>query len=237
MGCGASAKKGEGSPSLNEYFEKLREFSEEEILSLDELKVLRSEGKVEECEALNKKIAANRQAFVKVREKLLKDSFDHHDISGDGILSEDESSIVFQHITEEKRGHDKILALIEVRRELAFELGMSKKAFQNMEIPNKEQIQKRIEDDKADIKKEAARERAHIEEDMNKALADYQANKVARDKVAFGILDASGNGRIEKKEFLAAFDPTSEVHDKFMDALGLCLTTATKEEKENALSK
>merc|ERR1719253_2237903 len=36
-------------------------------------------------------IKAKREAFDKVADRLLKESFDHHDISGDGVLSEDES--------------------------------------------------------------------------------------------------------------------------------------------------
>lgn len=234
MGCGASAKKGEGAPSLNEYFEKLREFVSEEIENLTKLNKAQKDKNVEEVTLINTRIKANRGAFKKVREKLLADSFNHHDISGDGILSEDESKLVFTHITEEKRGHDKVLADDEVRRELAFDLGQSRKLFDGIDIPNEEEIRKKIESEE---KAEATRQRADIEKDMKKALEDYQANKAARDKVAFAILDASGNGRIEKKEFLAAFDPTSEVHDKFMGALGLCLTTATAAGTEAALDK
>lgn len=226
MGCGASAKKGEGAPSLNEYFQQLRQFTEEEIESLEQLDRLQKDpNKTEEVAQLMTKIKASRQAFKKVRDNLLKDSFDHHDVSGDGILSEAESSTVFTHITEEKREHDKILCLIEVRKELAHDLGMSKKVFENIEIPNEEAIKKKCDEEE---KAEARRQKEDIQKNLDKALDDYRANKVARDKVAFGILDQSKNGRIEKKEFLAAFDPTTEIHEKFMEALGLCLTTATK---------
>lgn len=234
MGCGASAKKGEGSPSLNEYFQELRQFTEEEIENLEKLEVLEKSKKTEEAVQLRTKIKASRQAFKKVRERLLKDSFDHHDVSGDGILSEEESSTVFTHITQEKREHDKILALVEVRKELAHDLGMSKRAFENMDIPNEETIRKKCEDAEKD---EAKRQKADIQKALDKALEDYRLNKVARDKVAFGILDQSKNSRIEKKEFLAAFDPTSEIHEQFMEALGLCLSTATKASTEAEMEK
>jgi len=43
-----------------------------------------------------------------------------------------------------------------------------------------------------------------------------------RDKAAFAVLDTSSDGRIQKKEFLAAFDSTSDVYEAFLTALGLC---------------
>lgn len=192
---------------------------------LEKIEIANKNKKAEEVSQLMVTLKADRSAFVKVRNKLLSDSFDHHDISNDGILSEAESTLVFEHITQEKRDHDKILSLIEVRRELAFDLGMSKQIFENIDIPNEEAIRKKLEEEE---KAEAKRQKDDIEKALSKALEDYRANKEARNKVAFGVLDASKNGRVEKKEFLAAFDPTSDIHDKFMDALGLCLTTATK---------
>lgn len=226
MGCGASAKKGEGSPSLNQYFKELKEYTANEIKDLNELAALTADGKTDEVKTKSTEITAKQEAFKKVRDRLLKDSFDHHDVSSDGILSKEESSKVFDHLTEESRGHDAALAKAEERRLLAVDLYMSKRMAGDAKADSaqvKEYAKMSQEETKAAI--------ANIEKQMQDALADYRANKAKRDEVAFLVLDKTRDGRIQKVEFLAAFDPENEVHGTFMAALGLVINKdGTKDE-------
>jgi Ca2+-binding EF-hand superfamily protein len=208
---------------LNEYFDKQREFTDEEIKDLKQLAALKKKAKKDpgaaaEAKVVYTQLQSKRQAFVKVRIQLLTDSFKHHDKSGDGKLSEEESKIVFTHITQEKRGHDQVLANECVRKELMADLGMNKLVFEAVNIPSEDEIKKQYDTEE---KAEAEMQYDDVKKKVDQLLADYTKNKEARDRAAFMVLDKSRDGRINKKEFLEAFDPTSPLHVAFMSALGL----------------
>merc|ERR1719253_112190 len=163
-------------------------------------------------------IKAKREAFDKVADRLLKESFDHHDISGDGVLSEEESKKVFEHLVEEKSERDATMAKSEQRRIMAAELGLQRGFFKKEDIKNEEEVQKGAENI---VKEEFTAKISEIQKRMERNLADYRANKAERDKVAFEVMDTSNDGRIVKKEFLSAFEAGSEINQKLMAALGL----------------
>lgn len=216
MGCGASAaQKGEGAPSLNQFFLEFQKYTDEELVDL--MKYCEEKDQ-EKLEAMKAMIRAKREAFDKVAARLLKESFDHHDISGDGVLSEEESKRVFEHIVEEKSERDATMAKSEQRRIMAAELGLQRGFFKKEDIKNEEEVQKGAENI---IKEDFKAKVGEIEERMKRNLADYRANKAERDKVAFEVMDTSNDGRIVKKEFLAAFEAGSELNKKLMAALGL----------------
>lgn len=220
MGCGASAsRKGEGAPNLQMYFQELEKFTNLELQELEEVSKLQSKGDVAAIIEKQKSIKANRTAFKVTAEKLLNSCFDHHDVSGDGILSKEESANLFGYIVAENSDYLSTMAKAETRRMLAEDLGMSKKMFDKYDIEDEEVVRKKLEEGK---KAEAKRNMADIDAGMKKAIESYKAEKLVRDKAAFAVLDTSSDGRIQKKEFLAAFDSTSDVYEAFLTALGLC---------------
>lgn len=216
MGCGASApQKGEGAPSLNQFFLEFQKYTDEE---LDDLRKYCECKDAEKEQAMKAMIKAKREAFDKVADRLLKESFDHHDISGDGVLSEEESKKVFEHLVEEKSERDATMAKSEQRRIMAAELGLQRGFFKKEDIKNEEEVQKGAENI---VKEEFTAKISEIQKRMERNLADYRANKAERDKVAFEVMDTSNDGRIVKKEFLSAFEAGSEINQKLMAALGL----------------
>merc|ERR1740121_3506387 len=52
------------------------------------------------------------------------------------------------------------------------------------------------------------------------ALEEYKANKAERDAAAFKIVDVSGDGTLQKGEFLEAFTLGSAKNEEVMKALG-----------------
>jgi len=167
MGCGASAsQKGEGAPNLQMYFQELETFTDLEIQELDEVRKLHATDDVAAIIEKQKSIKANRTAFKVTAEKLLHASFDHHDVSGDGILSKEESANVFANIVAENSGYLSTMAKAEERRILAEDLGMSKKMFDKYDVEDEESVRKKLEDAK---KAEAKRNMADIDAAMKKS--------------------------------------------------------------------
>merc|ERR1719189_2193653 len=56
----------------------------------------------------------------------------------------------------------------------------------------------------------------------------YRANKAAHDTAAFKLLDVNGDGTLQLSEFLAAFEPGTDMNQRLLVALGYM----TKEEIE-----
>jgi len=247
MGCGASANKAEpekkDAPAaaaaagaeagaepkdgkskevlgcLEMYFQELQKFTEQELKDLKEAAALRKKKDSAGVVKLNTEIKANRGAFKVKGDGLLKDCFEAADTSEDGYLTKEEAAKLFNTLVAEQGEYLGIMAKAEQRRMLARELGMSKKMFAMYDVEDEEAVKKQMEDD---AKEDARKGAEEIDKAMQEALANYKAQKKSRDAAAFKILDKTGDGRVEKKEFLAVFDSTSDIYEAFLTALGLC---------------
>lgn len=200
------------------YFQELQKFTEDEMNGLMEMEKLKEAGDAKGIAEKQKDMKNKRTAFKVKADRLLKEVFEAGDTSDDGFLSKEESSKVFATLVNEESEYMTLMAKEEQRMILADELGMSKKFFDSVELENEDAIRKKLEDES---KAEAKRGSEEIDKAMKAKLADYKAQKLGRDKAAFAVLDTSSDGRINVKEFKAAFDTTSETHEKFMAALGL----------------
>merc|ERR1719157_372200 len=60
-------------------------------------------------------------------------------------------------------------------------------------------------------------------ESLDKATADYEANRAEKNSAAFKLMDLDGSGTIQLSEFLAAMDIFSDKGREFQKALGFDL--------------
>lgn len=226
MGCGASTAKAADAPaeqsagqaSMEMYFQELKKFTDEEMKTLCEIEKLKPTGDAAGIVKKQTEMKANRGAFKVTADRLLTECFKAGDVTGDGFLSKEESAKVFAIIVDEKADYLTIMASEEQRRVLATELGMAKKVFDKYDVQDEAAVKKQIEDE---AKSEVKRSADEIDKGMKAALANYKAQKTGRDKAAFAVLDKSGDGRVNKKEFEAAFDTTTDTYEAFLTALGL----------------
>lgn len=218
----AASKKKElaGDESMEMYFQELKAFTIDEMGDLEEIDGLQAKG-AESAKALVLKqtdMKSKRTAFKVKADRLLKECFEAGDVSGDGFLSKEESARVFAKITDANADYLAIIAKEETRRILASELGVSRKVFETIDVQDEEAIIKKLEEQS---KEEARRNAASIDQGMKDALESYKAEKKGRDEAAFKVLDKSGDGKISTKEFINAFDTTSDTYEQFLTALGL----------------
>jgi len=233
MGCGAGtakavdapAEQSAGQASMEMYFQELKKFTDDEMKTLLEIEKLKAKGDAAGIVKKHTEVKANRGAFKVTADRLLIEVFQAGDASGDGFLEKEESAKVFANIVDEQAEYITIMVNEEQRRMLATELGMAKKVFDKYDVQDEEAVKKQIEDES---KSEAKRSADEIDKGMKAALANYKAQKTGRDKAAFAVLDKSGDGRINKKEFQAAFDTTTDTYEAFFTALGLFEAPAPK---------
>lgn len=198
------------------YFQLLEQFSDDELIDLIEMESLKAKGDFAGVSAMQTTTKAKRTAFKVEADKLLRECFDASDESQDGVLSKEESAKMFAAIVDVQGKFLPILVKEEQRRILSHELGFSKAMFTTYDIANEEAVRKQVEDD---AKSEAKRNSEAIDKLVKDALADYKAQKQSRDAAAFKVLDKSGDGQVIKKEFMAAFNPDSEICEAFRGAL------------------
>lgn len=197
MGCGASAAT--ESPYLFKYFAAIENAAKREFETTEEL--MESGALLDPLKRSNYKqrVLLSRQALEEETDRLLDSSFDHHDKSGDGILSPTESRVFFSHLVNVKVGSDKAFA--------AWSLNVTIEAG----IEAIEKFTKRLghtlsSKDKDEIKKQSVQALRDLKDQMNQAIADYEADKENRDRKAFDLIDVNKDGMLQKKEFIAVFD-------------------------------
>jgi Ca2+-binding EF-hand superfamily protein len=201
--------------ALNLYFQEMEKAMDQELQNLRTIAKLKKAGQTEEIVEKVTEMKANRGAFKIISEKMLKEAFDCVDANDDGLICKEESQKLFACIVDENSQHLATMAKAEVRRLLARNLAFTKKM---CDAPDEEAMKKQLEEEQ---KEDARREYEEIDRDMNTAIETYKKNKETCDKAAFKVLDASGDGRITRKEFMATFDPESNTYQGFLAALGL----------------
>merc|ERR1711971_283392 len=134
--------------------------------------------------------------------ELLQKSFKRHDTKNTNVLDLEETTVFFANLIR-----------ISVQT-----FADSKKAWAPMVagfLPNKP-TDDALAEEKDAFNKKIVEKMGETEKGM---LADYNANKDARDKAAFDIVDANKDGALQEEEFLKIFgDPTT--NKAFNSALG-----------------
>jgi hypothetical protein len=218
---GAEVDQGtKGKQSMEMYFQELQKFTKAEMKTLKEIEALNREGKKEEAADKQKDLTTDRTAFGVTSQRLLKEVFDFGDSDSDETLSPEESKKVFEYIVDEKADYISVIMESETRRSVAHQLGLSRRFMEVMKMDEAEMTEE-LKAEKKLLEMQAAKDSAEVEKSMKEALDNYKAQKHSRDKKAFEVLDTGKDGRISKKEFMAAFDPSSDTYKKFLEALGL----------------
>lgn len=216
---GAASLGAEGGDSLEMYFQELKKFTDQEMKDLEEMdKLLKKDDSLKEVQQKQIEIKGNRGSFKVTAGRLLNECFSAWDTTGDGFLGPDESAKAFAFVIDEKAEYLGTMAKQEQSRMLADTLGLSAAMFDKFDCDDEAAVKAKLEEDK---KAEAKRTGEEIDKAMVAAIEDYKKNKDIRNKVAFAVLDRSSDGRINKKEFMQAFDTTTPVYDQFLTALGL----------------
>lgn len=228
MGCGASAddgpKKGEGTPYLDQYFDELAKFADGEVTQalndpdalVDTLLDLQKE------EKYMAGVKERTEAFTKQTQGLLSQSFDHHDIKGDGVLSKEESAKLFENFVNGKSESDK--KLVKSSGNKVFKAQIAAIIAEAKKDGDAAYASKVTAEDRKRMSDNFKMSRARLDTQMKAAVEAYRKDKKNRDAAAFAVLDVSKEGSINKKEFLAAFEEESEKHSEFMAALGFEIT-------------
>jgi Ca2+-binding EF-hand superfamily protein len=170
-------------------------------------------------------VKAKEEAKVAEFHGLLSDSFDNHDTSKDGSLEAAEAKIFFSHLVEEAICFFDYIAIESIKKMVEHTVEALTRKVDNMARENPDMTQERHDQLQADIQSEMRskldKQINSTREELQAKMADYHANKAARDGAAFKLLDADDGGGIEKKEFIEAFSPGTDKHMQLMGALGL----------------
>jgi len=146
----------------------------------------------------------------------MEKSFTHHDKAGNGVLDKEEAAVFFKNLLEEQEGLMNFIIEFGIKSATGAMIKMIKEATGK---ENAEEVASTI----AEIRKEMASQIEESRKATEAKLEDYKANKAERDAAAFKLVDVSGDGTLQKEEFLEAFTVGTEKNSKVMAALGFDL--------------
>lgn len=180
-------------PHLCEYFKQLQDHSAKVFADPVRMRRLSSDGQDGFAHNIKDELQGEEKSFFKqVAKPLLEKSFARHDTNSSAVLEKDEAAVFFGQLVHVDSGFCKAISALQLD-------------FESQQFPEGPAQGEAIEKAKADIQKR---------ED------EYNADKAARDAAAFKVLDTNGDGTLQKSEFIAAFEPGSEINAKFLRALG-----------------
>jgi len=198
MGCGASAEA-KAAPNIVQYFNCVQ-------------KMVDSTAKVDPMEMLCD--PAKMKAVQQKAEGLKVDcigwagkSFDHHDKDSNQHLDVAEAKVLFQdYVTLFLDFHDKSdVKLIKTQ------MAMASKAMEPM--------MRMIAGDSMRRQEQEAIEQ--IKTSLKGKRDNYNKNKVSCDAKGFAVLDINGDGKVYKKDMVAALTMDTDMYNNVHEALGL----------------
>lgn len=204
------------APYLAEYFSKLRA---RDAKMVEDGTLLQTAMDPEASKKFRKESRAWYESDAK---PLLTKSFQHHDPNGSNTLDKAEAAVFFKNLVGEDAAFSKAMAA------LAMELSIEQAAviLEQMVPPEdretaKEQIEGRIKS----VTQEAVA-------DIQRKEETYCADRASKNVAAFKVLDTNGDGSLQLKEFLEAFEPNSQRNLDFHLALGFLTEEEVKEQKK-----
>merc|ERR1711976_1054617 len=133
------------------------------------------------------------EAMEQCRECLGK-SFDHHDKKGNGVLDKEEASAFFEHLLEANGAMFENIVEVGMRIPIEAMIKDLKAAKDISDEEKSQAIASMKEGIQETIKEQKAATAQQVEE--------YKANKAERDAAAFKVVDTSGDGTLQREEFL-----------------------------------
>lgn len=204
------------APHIHKYFARLQAFS-------DEIQALvKAAGTDNVAPEFLEKLKAKKDALRAECEVFLRASFALHNPSGSGALTAEEATAFFEHLVHEEGDFIKAVsasALVSLPmadtewHEMFAKFGIKDEAV----IAGAKAQQEETLHGYFDI----------VKEKLEKATADYEANRAEMNTAAFKVIAGDGSETIQLSEFLAAMDVFSEKGKEFQKALGFDLDTAS----------
>jgi len=212
------------APHLHNYFTTVTAFADEmqavtkaacalvaECESDDE----NIEEKMDAMREMDEKSKGQKDAMRAECEVLLRDSFALHNPSGSGAITGEEAAAFFEHLVHEEGDFIKAVSASAMANATA--------------VTDAELVQisrKAGKPDDWSIEQQQAFMDL-CKESLDKATADYEANRAEKNSAAFKLMDLDGSGTIQLSEFLAAMDIFGEKGREFQKALGFDLDSAS----------
>lgn len=218
LGCRMAATTGSAAPHLDEYFKVQAELAG----AANDLRAdpYRAMSLVTDPTKLKEFRDEQAKKVDQLREIIPK-SFEYHDTTKDGVLSVEESQVLFTHFVERLVPHTTRFACKGLEQMIDLQANMMKQALGDDEAKVKEVNEKR-----ADALRQAQEQVITSFKEKEEA---YTSDKVAKDAAAFAVLDKNGDGKLTKEMVVDGLCPGTDIHYEFMVALGMM----TKEEVEH----
>lgn len=197
----AAAKPAEKAAAVSfiaEYFDKAQ--ARTEALMADQAKLIEIITNPESAKKFQDECNAWFEADAK---PLLEKSFKEHDTKGTGVLDKEEAAAFFANLIDEDTQLSKAMSASAGATAVRGQLKADNPEASDQQVEDR--VKKAIEGRNAEIQKK---------QDA------YTADKAGRDAAAFKVLDVSGDGTLDLKEFLAAFEPENKKNIELHLALG-----------------
>lgn len=214
MGCGAST----AAPYLKKYFASVEKFAKDELdqamkmMGGDPMAMMFDPQGRAKMQKMQEESIARAKKFKDDAISLLEQSFAHHDKNNSDVLEVEESKLFFSNLVDLQTGSIEALARMSIK--IAVDGGVKAMAA----LMDKAQAN----EVKKEMKAQATEGLKDLEDKIKKAVEAYKADKENKDKAAFAMLDVNKDGKLQKKEFLAAFDVVDgSKSGELLKALGL----------------
>jgi len=221
------------APHLHNYFTTVTAFADEmqavtkaacalvaECESDDE----NIEEKMDAMREMDEKSKGQKDAMRAECEVLLRDSFALHNPSGSGAITGEEAAAFFEHLVHEEGDFIKAVSASAMANATALTDAEYAQMFRG--VGDAEHTLEEL----IALVRAASVEQKQVYKDLckeclDKATADYEANRAEKNSAAFKLMDLDGSGTIQLSEFLAAMDIFSDKGREFQKALGFDLDT------------
>eukprot|EP00747_Dinoflagellata_sp_TGD_P086408 gnl/TRDRNA2_/TRDRNA2_163278_c1_seq6.p1 gnl/TRDRNA2_/TRDRNA2_163278_c1~~gnl/TRDRNA2_/TRDRNA2_163278_c1_seq6.p1 ORF type:complete len:284 (+),score=64.35 gnl/TRDRNA2_/TRDRNA2_163278_c1_seq6:73-852(+) len=231
--CVCREKFSRDAPHLDEYFERRKDFLTGPVnTSLTEIAQLIEHLLDDEDDEKKKQLMLNMKQLTADEDKMkapLKDiirkSFDFHDLDKTGVINEEESQLFFQDFVERYLSMtcyctNELLDKADANRLKKIEATLNG-------LPPSV-----ISDAKSTFNKQVNARRSQVLA-IFKARGDaYKADKDAKDKAAFAVLDGDGDGKLQKEEVVEGLFPDTDKNIEVSQALGLLTPAEVDQQKK-----
>eukprot|EP00747_Dinoflagellata_sp_TGD_P164624 gnl/TRDRNA2_/TRDRNA2_184812_c0_seq1.p1 gnl/TRDRNA2_/TRDRNA2_184812_c0~~gnl/TRDRNA2_/TRDRNA2_184812_c0_seq1.p1 ORF type:complete len:291 (+),score=69.95 gnl/TRDRNA2_/TRDRNA2_184812_c0_seq1:53-925(+) len=192
----------EDAPYLAEYYDAVAKDAKKQVEAMQSF--LMDDSEYDEDKAA--------KALMREVRPLIKASFDRHDKDNGGTLSKEEAAKFFSNVVAEQGAFAEMAAAVTVKSSMSMVMqylaGMSPEAKAAKQKEMNENFKEKVD---------------AITDKVAKMVINYKLNKAANDAKAFKVMDQSGDGTLDFRDFLDALEPGGSKNVAFLEALGITL--------------
>eukprot|EP00747_Dinoflagellata_sp_TGD_P180848 gnl/TRDRNA2_/TRDRNA2_33986_c0_seq1.p1 gnl/TRDRNA2_/TRDRNA2_33986_c0~~gnl/TRDRNA2_/TRDRNA2_33986_c0_seq1.p1 ORF type:complete len:260 (-),score=84.97 gnl/TRDRNA2_/TRDRNA2_33986_c0_seq1:55-834(-) len=235
--CTCKEKYSRDAPHLDEYFETLKDVMTgpvttgiQEVTTLVVQAIMgEDEGKKTELIEKMKKLSAEAEEAKEPLKDILRKAFDLHDGDKNGILDEEEAEIFFQDFVERYVPFTCKCTNEMLDKALATQMKQLEATMEGMP--------ELLETCKSNLTKQVKEQRSTLVASFKAKGDAYKADKAAKDKAAFAVLDVNGDGKLQKEEVVNGFFPDTGKYVELNQALGLMTEAEVEQHKKSVVIK